>query len=277
MTRTGLRGPSSHGATSIPTKCGRRKPRKPATPIPNLPHVGGRYAKLGDHIEDFIAGFEDYAKFLLRRARDADQGGLFDGFAGLAGPQGRSPDPVLLHAAAAAQKPSEHGRRRHVVGASRLPRAAGGLGEELRSDWPLQRAERTALVALNVPHFVSPSDAGEISDATGISVRTEATPGLERARARAAQLRRAGNRVADRGDPAEYGRGFTLLRLGPAVREASRSCAADRRRAGKEIFVAEADRIADELARLAIRRGSERRLDRSRLAGRFRGLLNSCL
>ncbi len=53
------------------------------TSNPNLPHVDGRYAKFGDHIDDFVAGFEDYAKFLLSQSRDADQGGLFDGFAGL--------------------------------------------------------------------------------------------------------------------------------------------------------------------------------------------------
>ena len=29
--------------------------------------------------------------------------------------------------------------------------------------WPLQRAERSALLALNVPHFVSPSDGNEIA------------------------------------------------------------------------------------------------------------------
>ena len=40
---------------------------------PNLPHVDGRYAKFGDHIDDFVAGFEDYAKFLLAPERDASR------------------------------------------------------------------------------------------------------------------------------------------------------------------------------------------------------------
>src|SRR6185312_1980864 len=44
---------------------------------PNLPHVDGRYARFGDHIDDFVSGFEDYAKFLLHQSRDAKQGGLF--------------------------------------------------------------------------------------------------------------------------------------------------------------------------------------------------------
>ena len=29
-------------------------------------HVNNRYAKFGDHVEDFVTGFEDYARFLLR-------------------------------------------------------------------------------------------------------------------------------------------------------------------------------------------------------------------
>ena len=49
------------------------KPRKPARPIPNLPHVDGRYARFGDHIDDLIAGFEDYAKFLLLQTSDANR------------------------------------------------------------------------------------------------------------------------------------------------------------------------------------------------------------
>src|SRR5262249_12351574 len=50
---------------------------------PNLPHVEGRYARFGDHIDDFIAGFEDYARFLLHISRDSNHGGLLDGFAGV--------------------------------------------------------------------------------------------------------------------------------------------------------------------------------------------------
>ena len=49
------------------------------------------------------------------------------------GPQGHSPHPILLHAAAAPEKSSHHGRRRDLVRASRLHRQAGGLGERFRS------------------------------------------------------------------------------------------------------------------------------------------------
>lgn len=51
------------------------------TSVPNLPHVDGRYARFGDHIDDFVAGFADYAKFLLAHSRDPARRDLFDGFA----------------------------------------------------------------------------------------------------------------------------------------------------------------------------------------------------
>ena len=56
--------------------------------------------------------------------------------------------------------------------------------EDLDPLWPLQRCERSALLAFNVPYFVSPSDGNEIRDATGVSIRTPATSGLDRGRAR---------------------------------------------------------------------------------------------
>src|SRR5262245_22307417 len=52
-----------------------------ATNNPNLPHVNGLYAKFSDHIEQLIAGFNAYARFLLEKGMGA---ALFDGFSGLA-------------------------------------------------------------------------------------------------------------------------------------------------------------------------------------------------
>src|ERR1700742_688810 len=40
--------------------------------------------------------------------------------------------------------------------------------------WPLHRAERAALLTLNVPHFTTPSDGPMISDADGASADTAA-------------------------------------------------------------------------------------------------------
>ena len=54
--------------------------------------------------------------------------------------------------------------------------------------WPLQRTERSSLLALNIPHFVSPVDQIEIRDATGVAIRIKTESGLDRAQARAQNL-----------------------------------------------------------------------------------------
>jgi len=117
--------------------------------------------------------------------------------------------------------------------------------------WPVARAERAALLALNVPHFVSPSDGNEIRDAAGFSMRTKAETGVERARARVAQLDEKEiawqvevireNTIATRGG----------LPRTSAPKLAEPPAAAPR----KEFFATEADRIAGELSGYAVRRG----------------------
>ena len=52
------------------------KSKEVGTTTPNLPHVDGRYAKFGDHVDDFVAGFEDYAKFLLRQSGTHEPAGF---------------------------------------------------------------------------------------------------------------------------------------------------------------------------------------------------------
>jgi class II lanthipeptide synthase len=118
--------------------------------------------------------------------------------------------------------------------------------------WPLQRAERSALIALNVPHFVTPSDGNEIRDTNGISVQTEAKPGLGRARARMRdfdqheiewQIEVISENTRSLAKPpvstANRGRQVTEVAAQPTTK----------------IFIAEADKIAEELSRFAIRRG----------------------
>jgi type 2 lantibiotic biosynthesis protein LanM len=120
--------------------------------------------------------------------------------------------------------------------------------------WPLQRAERLALVTLNVPHFLSPSDRNAIRDAAGFSIHTEATSGMDRARARVRSL-----------DEQDISWQITVIRqsmsslsVGPPPRRVELK---QTLRSGvavaptKEIFVAEADKIAEELSHYAICRG----------------------
>jgi type 2 lantibiotic biosynthesis protein LanM len=235
------------------------KSKDAAKTNPNLPHVGGDYARFGDHIGDFIAGFQDYAKFLRRRTRDPAFDGLFDGFAGL--PVRKVIRPTQFYYLLL-QRLKDH--RSMADGATWSAQAdfvarLSDWEKETDPVWPLQRAERSALLALNVPHFVSPSDANEIADAAGLSVRTGATPGLDRARARVAGFDE--EEIAWQVDVIRHSTS-TLSRtdamlaapsIVPELRGRLRPGAADL--PAKEIFRAEADRIAAELSRQAIRRG----------------------
>ena len=182
---------------------------------PNLPHVDGRYAKFGDHIDNFVSGFEDYAKFLLRRSRNANMGALFDGFAGL--PVRKVIRPTRFYYMLLQRLKNHRTMDDGVVWSAQADFIARLADWEKDSDpvWPLQRAERSALLALNVPHFVSPSDGNEIGDATGLlDPDTRRSRGLDRARARVQELRRAGYRLADRGHQAEYELNFKSCRAG---------------------------------------------------------------
>jgi type 2 lantibiotic biosynthesis protein LanM len=222
--------------------------------VPNLPHVDDHYAKFGDHIDDFVSGFESYAKFLLRRSRDAGQGGLFDDFAGL-------PVRKVIRATQfyymLLQRLKDHRTMDDGAAWSAQMDFIARLADwDKDSDliWPLHRAERSALLGLNVPHFVSPSDGHEIYDATGISIHTEATSGIDRARARVQSLDEQG--IAWQ---IEVIRQNTSLvsksagRVGMDVRQHSLSGVSDAL-LGK-IFIAEAEQIAGVLCSHAIRRG----------------------
>ncbi|CCJ08630.1 Lanthionine synthetase C-like protein [Methylocystis sp. SC2] len=155
---------------------------------PNLPHVDGCYAKLSDHVDDFIAGFEAYANFILSQSREYGAEVLCDAFAGLQTRKVLRPTQfytMLLYRL-----------RNHQVmndgilwsaEADFLARFADWESDEDQR-WPLQRTERAALLELNVPHFVMRSDASEISDGAGVAIRIDTDCGLARARDRIGRL-----------------------------------------------------------------------------------------
>ncbi len=214
---------------------------------PNLPHIGGRYAKFADHVDDFIAGFEAYAKFLLRRGKSA---GLFDGFAGV--PVRTVIRPTRFYYMLLQRLRNHKEMSDGVLWSAQADFIARLADWEKDSDplWPLLRAERAALLTLNVPHFMSPCDGNEIRDAAGVSIETKTMPGMERARARVARL-----------DDADIAWQVTVIRQN--TNAAALSSAPGKRApiqdAGiapsNELFAAQADRIAEELSHDAIRRG----------------------
>jgi len=229
------------------------KAKEAGTTNTNLPHVGGVYAKLGDHIGDFIAGFEDYANF-LRREAGATPAAFFDGFAGL--PVRKVVRPTRFYYMLLQRLRNHQPMDDGATWSAQADFIARLSQWDKDSDplWPLVRAERAALIALNVPHFVTPSDGNEISDVTGISARTAATAGLERALARARAF-----------DEREIAWQVEVIRenTNSHSKPAATSVAAEIKdesldtpvASAKELFIAEADRIAAEISRRAIRRG----------------------
>ena len=223
---------------------------------PNLPHVNGHYAKFADHVEDFIAGFEDYATFLLRLNKETKKG-LFEGFAGI--PVRRVIRATRFYYMLLQRLKNQKTMDDGTVWSAQIDFIARLADWESDSDlyWPLQRAERAALAALNVPHFTSPNDSDKISDADGIAIHTGAPSGMDHARAR-----------LDNFDEQELAWQVMVIRqntsaLARATRPSSTRLELRRPlpedatgKSAKGIFTAEAGSIAAEIAGYAIRRGS---------------------
>ncbi len=126
--------------------------------------------------------------FCGRQSRDGQYGGLFDGFAGLA--VRKVIRPTRFYYMLLQRLKNHRSMDDGVIWSAQADFLARLADWEKASDalWPLQRAERAALVALNVPHFVLPSDGNNIRDADGLSVPAEAVSGLDRAGARLCNL-----------------------------------------------------------------------------------------
>jgi type 2 lantibiotic biosynthesis protein LanM len=227
-----------------------------ARATPNLPHIEGRYARLGDHIDDVISGFEDYALFLGSHTGGAGELGLFDRFGGL--PVRKVIRPTEFYHMLVHRLQNHRTMDDGVAWSVQADFVARLADWDADADpfWPLQRSERSAALELNVPYFVMPSDGIQISAPDGTSVAVQAMPGLERARARVAAFSKE-----------EISRQIEVIRLnlsgvagsadvtsadgGPKPLAYPEAAATP----GPALFLAEADRIADELSRQAIRGG----------------------
>jgi class II lanthipeptide synthase len=237
----------------------RMRPNKPKATghrTPNLPHVDGRYARFGDHIDDFVSSFEDYAKFLMRQSWKPGKPGLFEGFAGL--PVRKVVRSSRFYYMLLQRLKNHRSMEDGVIWSAQADFLARLSDWEKQSDplWPLQRAERSALIDLNVPHFVSPSDGNQIGDATGALLRREATSGLEHARARAEKF--DGQDIAWQIEVIRQNTSLVSRSNGePAAPALPRQHLdmAGGAAPNRDVFIAEADKIADLLAGHAIRRG----------------------
>jgi type 2 lantibiotic biosynthesis protein LanM len=224
--------------------------------LPNLPHIDGLYAKLGDHIDNFVSGFEDYAQFLLRYTRENEKCELFSGFAGLS--VRKIVRPTRFYYMLLQRLKDYQNMGDGATWSAQLDFIArlADWDRDTDSVWPLHRAERSALAELNVPHFVSRSDGHEICDLTGISIHTKSTSGIERARTRV----RSFNEQDILWQIEIIRQNTTAISVSAARSvpgmENRRSLRSDVSMAPTpHIFIAEADKIAGELANRAIRKG----------------------
>ena len=245
------------------------KANQAARTSPNLPHVGGRNARFGDHVDDFVSGFEQYAQFLLRHGRRAGRGELFEGFAGV--PVRNVVRATRFYYMLLQRLRNHKAMDDGVIWSAQADFIArlSDWQSENNPLWPLQRAERTALVALNVPHFVSPSDGHDIGDAYGHSVHTALPPGLDRARARFENfdeqeiawqtevIRENTNSIPRSAKPDSAKPNSAKPNSAKPKTAEPQETAREHSAVAptKETFIAEADRIAAELAHYAIRRG----------------------
>ena len=228
---------------------------QPGPGTPNLPHVAGRYAKFSDHTDDFVAGFADYADFLLKQIRAAGSSALLDEFAGI--PVRKVVRPTRFYYMLLQRLRNHQNMDDGIIWSAHADFVARLSDWDKTVDplWPLQRAERSALLALNVPHFVIPSDGSIIEDTSGIRAPTRAVSGLERARTRLEtfdekeiawqiEVIRENTNSTDPGRTTE-----------PQVVSKGGLDARSVNRPSNGIFVNEANKIAEELAHYAIRRG----------------------
>lgn len=152
--------------------------------LSNIPHINGQYAQLGDYLPAFIEGFEQYSHFLLEQ-RDVR------GVENLLKPFDKLPVRKVIRNTRfyymLLQRLKDHRSMTDGVTWSAQAEFLSRLADwDAKHDllWPLQKAERIALVNLNVPHFVSPSSEDSVGAITGHQTQTGAIPGLDRAKQR---------------------------------------------------------------------------------------------
>ena len=222
----------------------------------NRPHINGRYAAIQDHSEAVVAGYTEYASFLLSEVETRGASALIDRFAGV-----RVRKLVKNTRFYALLIERLRDPRRMADGAlwsAQLDVASRFMDWNSETDpwWPLIRAERDALVELNVPHFTMSASSSRLADADGFVADSKLRPGLDRVKAALSAL-----------NPSEIAKQAATVRLSLTpvrhvaasfeLRAYRRAAAAPLRpppRNPKPRFQREADAIAARLSHLA-RRG----------------------
>ena len=222
---------------------------------PNLPYVADRYATFGDHIDEFVRGFQEYSTFLMHLVRNGKERELFEEFADL--PVRKVIRPTRFYYMLLQRLKDHRSMDDGVIWSAQVDFIARLTDWESVTDplWPLQRAERRAILSLNVPYFIFDSRRMTIDDATGESITVVGESGLSRARARVDALdkdeidwqieviKENSKTNATSAETKPRMRLETFFRSDVSLSSMEKN------------FAAEADEIAIELVRRAVRRG----------------------
>lgn len=152
----------------------------------NLPRLDGSPVSLNRFLPSLVAGFETYGRFLCGKTQQMLRQPFVEGLEGLQVRRVRRPTRFyhLLLERLRDHRNMHDGAEwsAHMDFLARLT----DLDNPLDEAWPLHRAERDALVDLNVPFFVARSDGVTVCDRNGVAARTLKESGLACARRRIA-------------------------------------------------------------------------------------------
>lgn len=222
----------------------------------NLPHIGNRYAKFRDHVDDFIDGFDRYGHFLIQSNTKTVLGKLIANFAGHQVRKIIRPTQFYYMLLLRLKNHSSMGDGVEWSAQADFISRLADWSSDTDVSWPLIRAERTAVLELNVPLLTSLSDGNDVCDKGGVAARMIATSGMERIRSRLRNLN-----TDDIAWQIKIIRENTnsISGLAPSGREDSKAEQEDRQlnatSLDRDELLAEVREIVDEISLQAIRRG----------------------
>lgn len=225
-------------------------------PDTNLPHVDGRYSEFSDNVAEFISGFGDYSRFLSLQNNATGGGLLLDDFADL--PIRKITRPTGFYQMLLHRLKDHRFMDDGAIWSAQGDFVARLADWEAGADiWPLQSAERAALLGLNIPYFLTRADNCDIRSIGKNPIPSQAISGLSRACKRISSF---GQSEIDWQIEVIRQNTATLKAVEPSpasTEETStiRAILYSEAKPSEEIFLEEANKIASDLERHAIRAG----------------------
>lgn len=149
--------------------------------LPNIPRVNNSAVSLCDFIEPLKRGFDRYCRFLVENKHRIVEEGFFETLAGA--PVRKLLKPTRFYLFLLERLRDHRNMGDGAQWSANLEFIARMTDWDEPQDrlWPLFRAERNALVELNVPFFMVVTDGFEVADCNGVVVRDREESGLARA------------------------------------------------------------------------------------------------